>query len=234
VLRRFRRYTSARSPFVPIAARISAYRIRRNRNEPSLTCNASAGADHYTGMGTTTTLVTRRPRRRLLRRFLISMGWAAIVVIIGAGYWLQPWKLLTNTTVDAAAPSVGGSGAPVVVTRCTFISYEHHTTGVAKLLRLADGSAVVRLENLVTSEGPKVRVVLTDAPVIAGSDGFHVFRNGRYADLGALKGNRGNANYAVPAGVDLAGLNSVSGCCDRFNVSFGAGWLAPPATPAAR
>jgi hypothetical protein len=184
-------------------------------------------------MGTTTTQVTRRPRRRLLRRFLIAMGWAAIVVIIGAGYWFQPWKLLTNTTVDEAAPSVGGSGAPVVVTPCTFISHERHTTGVAKLLRLADGSAVVRLENLVTSEGPKVRVVLTDAPVIGGSYGFHVFRNGRYVDLGALKGNRGNANYAVPAGVDLAGLNSVSVCCDRFNVSFGAAWLAPPATPAA-
>jgi hypothetical protein len=184
-------------------------------------------------MGTATTLVTRRPRRRLLRRFLISMGWVAIVVIIGAGYWFQPWTLLPNTTVEEAAASVGGSGAPVVVTRCTLISHEHHTAGVAKLLGLADGSAVVRLDNLVTGEGPKVRVVLTDAPVIAGSDGFHVFRNGRYVDPGALKGNRGDANYAVPAGVDPAGLNSVSVWCDRFNVSFGAGWLASPATPAA-
>lgn len=48
------------------------------------------------------------------------------------------------------------------------ISHEHATTGTVSLVRLADGSRVVRLEGLDTSNGPDLRVWLTDAPVKEG------------------------------------------------------------------
>jgi hypothetical protein len=57
-----------------------------------------------------------------------------------------------------------------------------------------------------------------------------VFDDGRYHSLGQLKANRdkhGNQNYAIPAGLDLAGLRSESIWCNRFNVSFGAAELTP-------
>ncbi|MGW3944363.1 DM13 domain-containing protein, partial [Streptomyces phaeochromogenes] len=48
------------------------------------------------------------------------------------------------------------------------ISHEHTTSGTVKLVRLTDGSHVVRLESLDTSNGPDLRVWLTDAPVKPG------------------------------------------------------------------
>jgi hypothetical protein len=173
---------------------------------------------------------------RVWRRPVVVLA-AAVVVIAAAGapaYWFQPWKLVTTTTVDEPLPtsaplpapvSAAPPSTPVVQAEGAFISHEHTTTGTAKLLRLPDGSQVLRLENLDTSEGPKLVVLLTDAPVIEGSDGWHIFEQGRHIDLGALKGNRGSANYFVPAGVDITGLDGVSIWCDRFDVSFGAAKL---------
>ena len=164
----------------------------------------------------------------------------AIALTFGA-FWFQPWRLWTSTTVNEPAPQslsepvlqppapaiqpVDFPVGPTVVAQGVFVSHEHATTGTVKLLRLTDGSTVVRLENLSTSEGPKLQVVLSDAPVISGSAGYHVFDDGRYLDLGPLKGNKGSANYSVPVGADIAGLNSVSIWCDRFDVSFGAAAL---------
>jgi hypothetical protein len=168
-------------------------------------------------------------RRRLVRRLLVGIGLCVVVLIAVGAYWLQPWKLWTNTTVNEAAPSASNpAAAPTVLSEGSFISQEHSTAGTARLVRLSDGTTVLRLQDLATSEGPKVQVLLSDAPVLPGSEGYHVFDDARYVDLGPLKGNKGSANYVVPAGVDIEGLSSVSIWCDRFDVSFGAAELTPP------
>ena len=92
---------------------------------------------------------------------------------------------------------------------------------------MPDGSRVLRVADLQTSNGPLLKVFLTDAPVLPGTDGWGVFDDGRWVDLGELKGNIGSSNYALPAGTDPTGLTSVSIWCDRFNVSFGAAELVP-------
>ncbi|GCB52170.1 secreted protein [Streptomyces sp. NL15-2K] len=165
------------------------------------------------------------------------------VVAVGFGmYWFQPWKLWQDETVDEAlpgvveaagppeaAPSVSPSASPSgprTLAGGELISHEHATSGTVKLVRLADGSHVVRLENLDTSNGPDLRVWLTDAPVKEGKAGWHVFDDGEYVSLGKLKGNKGSQNYAVPADIDPARYGSVSIWCDRFDVSFGAAELA--------
>jgi hypothetical protein len=109
----------------------------------------------------------------------------------------------------------------------TFISHEHGTTGSARLLELPDGSRVLRIEGLATTDGPDLRVWLSDAPVVEGREGWFLFDDGAYLDLGALKGNIGDANYPVPPEADLTTLTSVSIWCRRFTVSFGAAALAP-------
>lgn len=152
---------------------------------------------------------------------------------LGAGlYWFQPWKLWQDATVrealPAAAPPVGPSptsAAPKTVAEGTFISHEHTTTGTVKLIRLADGSHTLRLENLDTSNGPDLRVLLSDAPVKEGAAGWQVFDDGKHVSLGMLKGNKGDQNYEIPPAVNLADYSSISVWCDRFDVSFGAAVL---------
>lgn len=179
------------------------------------------------------------------RGWWTALGTAAVLVI-GAGlYWFQPWKLWQDTRVDESlagvvepaatgTPAPAASGTPDAPAQDTgprtlaggeLISHEHTTTGAVKLVRLADGSHVVRLENLDTSNGPDLRVLLTDAPVKEGKAGWHVFDQGKHVSLGKLKGNKGSQNYRVPEGIDLAAYSSVSIWCDRFDVSFGAAEL---------
>jgi hypothetical protein len=114
-----------------------------------------------------------------------------------------------------------------VLARGELISHEHTTTGTVQILGLPDGSRVLRLENLDTSNGPVLKVWLTDAPVIPGRDGWFVFDDGQHVDLGDLKGNKGSSNYPIPADVDLGQFGSVSIWCERFAVSFGAAALDP-------
>jgi hypothetical protein len=117
--------------------------------------------------------------------------------------------------------------APQRVATGRFISHEHDTSGSASILKLPNGSRVLRLEGLDTSDGPDLKVWLTDAKVVPGKAGWHVFDDGKYVNLGKLKGNAGNQNYVIPPDADLTALHSVSIWCDRFNVSFGAAELAP-------
>ena len=136
----------------------------------------------------------------------------------------------TPTTPPVKTPEVGSTTtpptAPQRVATGRFISHEHDTTGTASILKLPNGSRVLRLEGLDTSDGPDLKVWLTDAKVVAGRAGWHVFDDGNYLNLGKLKGNAGNQNYAIPPDADLTALRSVSIWCDRFNVSFGAAELA--------
>ncbi|NNH75824.1 DM13 domain-containing protein [Nocardia uniformis] len=157
----------------------------------------------------------------------------AVVLVIGLGIGLalfQPWRLFTNTTVEEAAPTISGPATPGVpepktVYTGTFIAHEHATTGTVRVIQLGDGRRVLRLEDLDTSDGPALFVWLSDAEVLPGSDGWGVFDDGEYLNLGNLKGNKGSQNYDIPADADLTTLRSVSIWCDRFNVSFGAAEL---------
>lgn len=133
----------------------------------------------------------------------------------------------TVTATRAASSASPATTAPRVIARGSLISHEHATSGTVVVLLLADGRRVLRLQDLRTSNGPDVKVWLSDAAVVPGSDGWRVFDDGTYADLGSLKGNVGNQNYAVPDDVDLARLSSLSLWCDRFDVSFGAAELRP-------
>lgn len=127
-------------------------------------------------------------------------------------------------TPGPAQPSVPPVAvpAPVVVASGAFLSQEHATTGTASLIRLPDGSHVIRLENLASSDGPDVKVWLSDQA--AGGDWFK-YRAGRYLDLGPIKATHGNQNYALPAGADFTGLGTLVLWCDRFSVAFGSAAL---------
>jgi len=174
-------------------------------------------------------------------------------------YWFQPWKLVVDERVDeqlsnpvpaARAPTTPTAQAPTtpaasdpsppaasptepagpaLLAEGEFITHEHTTTGTARMIRNPDGSYQLELAGLDTSNGPDLRVWLTDQPVIEGRDGWHVFDDGQWLELGRLKGNQGDQVYDVPAGADPGDYTSVSIWCRRFSVSFGAATLDAPA-----
>lgn len=168
--------------------------------------------------------------RRPAVRAVLVLGALLLVVAL---FVFEPWKLVLDRTVDeavpsaAAPPAASAPAAPVVLAHGELIGHEHASSGSVVVLGLPDGSRVLRLQDLRTSDGPVLKVWLTDAPVIEGRDGWHVFDDGRYVDLGELKGNIGSSNYPVPPDVDLAALPSLTIWCDRFNVSFAAAALMP-------
>ncbi|WP_415948410.1 DM13 domain-containing protein [Streptomyces sp. KLOTTS4A1] len=125
----------------------------------------------------------------------------------------------------SAAETPAADAGPKTLVQGSFISHEHATSGTVQVLELADGSRVLRLTDLDTSNGPDLKVWLTDAPVKEGKAGWHVFDDGKYVSLGKLKGNKGDQNYTLPAEVNLDDFGSVSIWCDRFDVSFGAAEL---------
>jgi hypothetical protein len=191
-----------------------------------------------------TEVKTARPRPT--RRAVGVVTVVSVVLLLTAALLaFQPWKIFVDTSVDEALPGNPGHAAAAaaaaavtaapgltsqatpatpatpattVIARGTFTSFEHRTTGTASILRLADGSHVVRLENLSTSDGPDVHVWLSTGRVSADAQALvqgHV-------EVGRLKGNLGNQNYVVPRGLDPSRFHSVVIWCERFSVAFGA------------
>jgi hypothetical protein len=184
-----------------------------------------------------------------MRRWILIGGAVAVLLVAAGLYWFQPWKLFTSKTVNDAVPTIVAATPPATsgpsasstanppataTTAATatliadgeFITHEHATSGTAQLVRRADGSHQLVLRDLSTSDGPDLRVWLTDQAVVAGQKGWHVFDDGEYVELGRLKGNRGTQVYDVPAGTDVSDFRSVSVWCKRFSVSFGAAELS--------
>ncbi|MBW1599984.1 DM13 domain-containing protein [Streptomyces sp. JJ38] len=173
----------------------------------------------------------------------LALGLVAAGVVL---YLFQPWKLWTDETVNEALPSASpqpeasaeGSpdaegepeqeapAGPLTLAQGDFITHEHATSGTVRIVELADGERILRIEGLDTSNGPDLKVWLSDAEVLPGKDGWKVFDDGEYLNLGKLKGNKGSQNYTLPEDAELDLYSSVSIWCDRFDVSFGAAELA--------
>jgi hypothetical protein len=177
-----------------------------------------------------------------MRRWIPAVAAVVAVTIVAGLAWFEPWKLFTSTTVNDDVPVIAAtasSGEPsptvsstptqttaVLLAEGTFVTHEHATSGTAQLIRTAGGGQQLILRDLDTSDGPDLRVWLTDQPVQPGSDGWRVFDDGSYVEVAPLKGNRGTQVYDIPAEVDVSEFRSVSIWCKRFSVSFGAAELA--------
>ena len=177
---------------------------------------------------------------RLIRRHprgAVTAAVLALGLVVLGFLWFEPQKLFLNQTVNEAAPVASAptyapadpeqatpgvgqdapAAGPMTLATGRFQSLEHDTTGKATLIRLPDGSHVLRFENLDTSNGPDLRVYLSEIP--AGDD-LRSYGE-RFVDLGALKGNIGNQNYRIPRSVDVSKYRSAVIWCRRFTVGFG-------------
>jgi hypothetical protein len=133
--------------------------------------------------------------------------------------WFQPQKLLIDERVNEALPGPPAAGQhAATLSLAPFRSHQHATAGRARVIRLADGRRYVRFERFRTSNGPLLRVYLSAAPPGGPAGTF----DDRFVDLGALKGNIGDQNYALPTAARLTAYRSVVVWCKRFGVPFAA------------
>jgi hypothetical protein len=171
---------------------------------------------------------------------------AVAVVAFGAFvlYWFEPQALLIDKRIDEDIPSVsaiasddedsraGGNAdgpgegkddtdqkalaEPAVLAAGQLRGINHSATGDALLVKLGDGSRILRFENLMAENGPDLRVYLSAAPPSSNGPAF----NDDYVELGELKGNLGDQNYAIPDDVDLSKYGTPVIWCKRFEVGF--------------
>jgi len=175
-----------------------------------------------------------RTHPRIFWGTLIALLAGAVFVLV----WFQPQKLFIEKTVSEPLPAAvdGGDGdgdeaepdsTPDQVAELTVLAsgrfqrLEHPTMGTATIVELEDGRRFLRFEGLDTSNGPDLRVYLSEIPA---SDDWYAYGE-RFVDLGALKGNRGDQNYVLPDDLDLSKYRSAVIWCRRFTVGFGVAGL---------
>jgi len=131
--------------------------------------------------------------------------------------------LAGSAAFQSRAPFAGqAQGAEaILIERGQFggaIDAVHRVDGTASVYRLGDGSRVLRLESFRSTNGPNLYVYLSGAASPRSS--AELSAAGEF-EVGRLKGNIGNQNYPLPAGLDLAKFKSVVIYCRQFHVVFG-------------
>jgi hypothetical protein len=179
----------------------------------------------------------RRRWDRVARRHPVAttVTMAVVAVIVLPIGWYLGSPLFISTSVDepapvaiaspdpsSAVPSAAPSAAPSPAANertGSFVGADefHFGSGTARLIETAPGSFTVRLEDFAVRNGPDLFVYLSPS-----ADGY----TDGAVELGSLKADRGNQNYEVPAGTDVAAARSVVIWCRQFSVLFAAAELA--------
>jgi hypothetical protein len=160
-------------------------------------------------------------------RKLSLIAVVAVAALAVAWYLFRPELLFVNRDVHEELVAATPDARPKVLAAGTFHGVAHETKGTATVHETADGGRVLRLTDFETSNGPAVHVYLIAA---ADADDADTVKKADPIDLGDLKGNRGDQNYAVPAGTDLGKYRAVTIWCARFDVNFATAPLAPQAS----
>jgi hypothetical protein len=106
---------------------------------------------------------------------------------------------------------------PAKVAEGKFHGVAHETKGAAAIYKLSEGKQVLRFSGFQTSNGPDVQVYLIAA---ADAQDNETVTKAGFVRIADLKGNMGDQNYDLPAGVDLNKYRAVTIWCRRFGVNF--------------
>jgi len=147
-----------------------------------------------------------------------------VVAVLVAWYAFRPERLFVNRHVNEAMPAGRGIPSAQPLESGRFYGIAHPTTGTATIFQMGDGIRILRLTSFRTSNGPEVHVYM-----VAANDAKDIttVQQAGFIDLGVLKGNIGDQNYALGNDLDLTKYRAVSIWCKRFSVNFGAAALRP-------
>ncbi len=144
---------------------------------------------------------------RFRMRIALISGVAVVAVSIIAGIFGAP----TTASAQGTQPVLLASG------QFGAVDGLHKGQGSARLFRLSDGQRILRLEEFKVTNGPDLYVYLSGHAAPRNSGQLH---EGGAREVGRLKGNIGNQNYALPADLDLSKFKSVVIYCKQFSVVF--------------
>ncbi|HWT25011.1 MAG TPA: DM13 domain-containing protein [Solirubrobacteraceae bacterium] len=119
-----------------------------------------------------------------------------------------------------AAMDVGGAAARPATARNVllrsgrFEAVRHAARGQASVIRLANGRRVLTLTGFEVDNGPDLRVYLVAGPATTEDEVDAPI------DLGALKGNKGDQQYAIPERARTDRLTTAVIWCRAFSVLF--------------
>jgi hypothetical protein len=144
---------------------------------------------------------------------------ALAIALFAASYAFRPERLVLNQRVNEGFPVGEDPSSAQVLESGTFYTVVHPTAGTATVYRLGNGGRILRFTNFSTSNGPSVHVYLIAADDVKDSA---TVKSAASIDLGTIKGNIGDQNYALSTDLDLSKYRTVSIWCKRFAVNFGA------------
>jgi len=155
----------------------------------------------------------------------VVSGYIAAAVVVGAFLAITTLRdrevdeaVATGVPAAALSDSRRDEAVNVVERSGSFVSGEHATRGRARIVRLKSGRRVLTLTRFSTSPGPDLRVRIVPG---AGTDGA----GDGALDLAALKGNRGDQQYALPRDYRPGG-DTIVIWCRAFSALFGSARLA--------
>lgn len=175
-------------------------------------------------------MVGRLARRRPALRLALRGTFVVVAVLAASGFY---WTSIRDEVVDepvvvgvaaGRVPETDGPGAAsanVTERRGDVEGLAHSSRGIASVVRLPDGRRFLTLTGFRTDNGPDLRVYLVSGEVDDNGDGDG------FVDLGALKGNVGDQQYAIPPGTDLDRYATVVVWCRAFTVGFARAPLPP-------
>jgi hypothetical protein len=172
-------------------------------------------------------LLRRLVRSRVVRGVILAVPAVLLLWAIVAPYFrdVEVTEALPSSAAAPAAQPPAGRPAepsgghpapppipaqPVKLTEAALRGIGHRASGTTALYKLADGTTLVRLENIDVESGPDYLVYL-----VPGADRR---RPDDGVNLGRLRGNRGSQNYPLPPGLELAGEHTVLIWCRAFAV----------------
>jgi hypothetical protein len=160
--------------------------------------------------------IARRPGPRIGVATVLALGAAAVLIL---PYYVGS---TVEDELPGATTTANGAPAPGTATNQVLVQGEiegigHSGSGQALLVRLPDGSMLLRFENLSVDNAPDAHVYLVPGADRESPDG---------ARLAKLKGNEGNQNYEIEAGQLPAGPVTALIWCRAFSVPIAAATLA--------
>ena len=150
---------------------------------------------------------------------VVAMGMDDVAAMTGGG---APSMEMVQSTMAEGAGQMG-KATQVATGEFKDADAFHRGSGQAIIYAAPGGGHLLRLEALDVTNGPALHVILS--PHQDPANGDEVKQPG-YADLGPLKGNRGNQNYTIPADVDVSAIRSVVVYCKPFSVVFSVATLS--------
>lgn len=135
-----------------------------------------------------------------------------------------------NTVAESVSTSTESVAAVKgnVVKSGTFISGEHPTSGIVRLITKNGKSTLELDQSFKTSNmGPDLVVILHRFNNVLGSTKppSYPLKEGDYVILASLKNFNGSQSYPIPNSVNLANYKSAAIWCRKFNATFGTATL---------